>query len=89
MLPLEQFYASFVLSKRPACALKHNQLLNGSGSGFYIQLSLEYYDFFQGSGLVVVIDATEWEYETHMRHAKDRMVCVTYIFTCFFLIPQF
>lgn len=28
----------------------------------------------------MVIDATEWEYETHMRHAKDRVVSVTYIF---------
>ena len=34
--------------------------------------------FFQGSGGVVVIDATEWEYETHMRHTKDRVVCVEY-----------
>ena len=24
----------------------------------------------------MVIDVTEWEYETHMRHAKDRVVCV-------------
>lgn len=31
---------------------------------------------FQGSGDVVVIDATEWEYETHMRHAKDRVVSI-------------
>ncbi|XP_078372153.1 DENN domain-containing protein 3-like [Oculina patagonica] len=29
-----------------------------------------------GSGDVVVIDATEWEYETHMRHAKDRVSCL-------------
>ena len=60
-----------------------NQLLNGGGSGFHIQLSLEYYVFFQGSGLVVVIDATEWEYEKHMRHAKDRVVSVTCIYWLF------
>ncbi|XP_020622107.1 DENN domain-containing protein 3-like [Orbicella faveolata] len=29
-----------------------------------------------GSGFVVVTDATEWEYETHMRHAKDRVSCL-------------
>ncbi|KAJ7365979.1 Rab guanyl-nucleotide exchange factor [Desmophyllum pertusum] len=29
-----------------------------------------------GSGLVVVIDADEWEYEAHMRHAKDRVSCL-------------
>lgn len=49
-------------------------------SGFYIQLSFELCFFFQGSGFVVVTDATEWEYETHMRHAKDRVVCVTYTY---------
>ena len=49
-------------------------------SGFHIRLSIEYFIFFQGSGVVVVIDATEWEYETHMRHAKDRVVCVEYAY---------
>lgn len=29
---------------------------------------------FQGSGVVVVIDTKEWEHETHMKHAKDRVV---------------
>ena len=28
----------------------------------------------QGSGVVVVIDTKEWEHETHMKHAKDRVV---------------
>ena len=63
-------------------------MLPGGGSGFHIQLSLEYYVFFQGSGLVVVIDATEWEYEKHMRHAKDRVVsvaCIYCLFTWFIL----
>ena len=60
-----------------------NQLLNGDGNGCHIQLSLEWYVFFQGSGFVVVIDATEWEYETHMRHTKDRVVSATYIYCIF------
>ena len=47
-------------------------------SGFHVRLSVECPVFFQGSGGVVVIDATEWEYETHMRHTKDRVVCVEY-----------
>lgn len=29
-----------------------------------------------GSGVVVVIDTKEWEHETHMKHAKDRVSCL-------------
>ena len=53
-------------------------------SGFYIQLCVECSIFFQGSGVVVVIDVTEWEYETHMKHAKDRVVCVEYAYLALF-----
>ena len=53
-------------------------------SGFYTLLCVECFVFFQGSGVVVVIDVTEWEYETHMRHAKDRVVCVEHAYLVLF-----
>ena len=37
---------------------------------------------FQGSshsGVIVVIDAVAWEYETQMRHAKERAVSTAYV----------
>ena len=35
----------------------------------------------------MVIDVTEWEYETHMRHAKDRVVCVEHAYLVLFWTP--